>query len=366
MGARAGVLGTGYRGVLRPVLFRYAGGDPEAVHDKMIATLARVGGNPALVRALKWLHGRPTNPITVAGVRFPGRVGLAAGMDKDAHAVLAWQGFGFAFAEIGTVTALAQPGNDKPRAFRLRRSEALINRMGFNNDGAKAMADRLHGLGVARGNRRAGIPLGISIGKTKAVPLELATQDYITSLRMLVPYADYIAVNVSSPNTPGLRALQAAAEIRTLLGALTREAARLGVGQPAGPVPIFVKVAPDLSWDELDAIIEAATEADVRGFIATNTTLARTGIDPADQALAAESGGLSGAPLTQRAAQVVAHLTANSTLPVMASGGITSVGAAKAMFDHGAKLIQLYTGFIYEGSGLIAAINAQAPTRRPA
>lgn len=366
MRARAAVLGTGYRAVLRPALFSYRGGDPEAIHDRMIAVLARVGARPRLVHLLRWLHGRPQHPTTVAGIRFPGRVGLAAGMDKDGRAVAAWQAFGFGFAEIGTVTALAQPGNEKPRVFRLRASTALINRMGFNNPGAKAMADRLHDMGIARGNLRVGIPLGISLGKTKLVPLELATQDYITSLRMLAPYADYIAVNVSSPNTPGLRTLQGAEEMRALLGALTREAARLAVGEPAGPVPIFVKVAPDLSRAELDGIVEVASETDVRGFIATNTTLARTGLAPADAGLADVAGGLSGSPLTSLAADVVGYLTAATSLPVIASGGIMSADAASAMFDRGARLIQLYTGFIYEGSGLITQINALAPTRRPA
>jgi dihydroorotate dehydrogenase len=366
MSARGGLLGAGYRTALRPFLFRARGGDPEAIHEDMIAFLERVGARPGALRLLRWIHGAPRHPLTVAGVRFPGRVGVAAGLDKDARAVMAWHAFGFGFAELGTVTGLAQPGNDKPRAFRLRASRAIINRMGFNNAGAKAMADRLHGLGISRGTLAAGLPLGISLGKSKVVPLDAAPQDYLTSLRMLAPYADYIAINVSSPNTPGLRTLQGSEHLRVLLGALNREANRLAVGDPRGPVPVFVKVAPDLTWGQLDDVIGAADDNGIRGLIATNTTLGRTGLADADARRAEEAGGLSGAPLTLRAREVVSYLTRHTTLPIIASGGIMTVADAEAMFDAGARLVELYTGFIYEGSGLIASINAVQPTRRTA
>jgi len=203
---RSAVLDAGYRAVVRPALFRSQGGDPELIHESLIALLG--GLNPAARAMLRLLSGRPTSPVTVAGVRFPGRVGVAAGLDKDARTVEAWSALGFGFAELGTVTALAQPGNDKPRLYRLRDSRAIINRMGFNNPGAKAMADRLYGLGVQRGELTCGIPLGISLGKSKVTPVADAVPDYVASLRMLAPYADYIAINVSSPNTPGLRSLQ--------------------------------------------------------------------------------------------------------------------------------------------------------------
>ncbi|WP_051208579.1 quinone-dependent dihydroorotate dehydrogenase [Propionicicella superfundia] len=366
MTARAVLLRTGYRTFLRPLLFRAHHGDPEAIHEDMITWLERLGASPAVRGLLRLLHGGAANPVSVAGVAFPGRVGVAAGLDKDGRAALAWQAFGFGFAELGTVTGLAQPGNDRPRVFRLRESSAIINRMGFNNLGARAMAERLDGLGVRRGNLQVGVPLGISLGKTKAVPLDAAAEDYLTSLRALAPFADYIAVNVSSPNTPGLRSLQGADHLGALLGALTREAEHLAAAEPLGAVPIFLKIAPDLSWNEVDAVLETACEQNVRGVIATNTTLTRHGLAPADEARAAEAGGLSGVPLTARAREVVTYITAHSPLPVIASGGIMSATDAEAMFDAGARLVELYTGFIYEGSGLIAAINALPPTRRTA
>lgn len=366
MTARSALLGAGYRTALRPLLFRAHGGDPEAIHEDMIGWLEAIGASPVLRGFVRLLHGRPNAPVTVAGVRFPGPVGVAAGLDKDARAALAWQAFGFGFAELGTVTAQAQPGNARPRAFRLRASSALINRMGFNNRGAQAMADRLTALGVRRGNLAAGIPLGLSLGKTKVVPLEDAAQDYLTSLRTLAPFADYVAVNVSSPNTPGLRTLQGSDQLDALLGHLTREAARLAEGDPRGPVPIFVKVAPDLTWPEIDAVLAAASARAVSGIIATNTTLSRDGLAPADVGRAGEAGGLSGAPLSLRARDVVSYIAGQTALPVIASGGIMNAADAEAMFALGARLVELYTGFIYEGSGLIAAINALAPTRRTA
>lgn len=364
MTLRARLLRAGYVHGLRPHLFGARDGDPEAIHEDMIGWLARLGARPSALRLLRLIHGRPQHPVMVAGVRFPGRVGVAAGLDKDAHAVMAWQAFGFGFVEVGTVTGLAQPGNDRPRVFRLRESRALINRMGFNNAGARAMAESLHDLGVRRGNLRAGIPIGISLGKTKTVPLEVATQDYLTSLRMLAPFADYIAVNVSSPNTPGLRSLQAADHLPSLLGALTREADCLAVGDRLGPVPVFVKIAPDLSWPEIDEMLAAASDCGVRAVIATNTTLARDGLAERDRGRSGEQGGLSGAPLTERAREVVSYVARTSALPVIASGGVMSASDAQALLDMGARMVELYTGFIYEGSGLVAAINALTPTRR--
>lgn len=345
------VLDAGYRRVLRPAMFASYGGDPERVHEAMIHTLATVGSHPAvrgLVRLLAAGAGRPTR---VAGIDFPNRVGLAAGMDKDATAVRAWASLGFGFAEVGTITGRAQPGNDRPRVFRLRASGALINRMGFNNPGAAAVAATLAARGVFRGNRAAGLPIGISIGKTKLVELDQAIEDYLHSLRALAPHADYLAVNVSSPNTPGLRSLQDAGALSDLVGALVAEAG------PLGP-PIFVKVAPDLTWAQLDEVLEVCQRHGAAGLIATNTTLARDGLAQPDRPLAELTGGLSGAPLTARAREVVGYLVANSPLPVIGVGGITTADDAAAMFDAGAALIQLYTGFIYGGPGLLGAINA--------
>ena len=345
------VLNAGYRRVLRPAMFASYGGDPERVHEAMIHTLATVGSSRAvrgLIRMLATGAGRPTR---VAGIDFPNRVGLAAGMDKDATAVRAWASLGFGFAELGTITAGAQPGNDRPRVFRLRASSALINRMGFNNPGADAVAATLAARGVFRGNGAAGIPIGISIGKTKVVELEQAIEDYLHSLRALAPHADYLAVNVSSPNTPGLRSLQDSGALSDLVGALVAEADPVGL-------PVFVKVAPDLSRGQLDEVLEVCQRQGAAGLIATNTTLARDGLAQPDRPLAELAGGLSGGPLTARAREVVGYLSAASALPVIGVGGIMTADDAAAMFDAGAALIQLYTGFIYGGPGLMVAINA--------
>jgi dihydroorotate dehydrogenase len=366
MGLPASLLDAGYSRLVRPALFASFGGDPEAVHEWMIHTLAGVGSTAparALARLVAGSSGRAT---TVAGIRFPSRVGLAAGLDKDATAVLAWAGLGFGFAELGTVTGRAQPGNDRPRMFRLRESRALINRMGFNNPGAAAVAATLAARNVYRGNGAAGIPIGISIGKTKLVELEDAVEDYLTSLRLLAPHADYVAVNVSSPNTPGLRSLQDAGALGDLLAALVAESATVpeeprgtsGVTKGHPPLPIFVKVAPDLTEGQLDEVLATCESGGVDGLIATNTTLARDGLAASDAARAAEAGGLSGAPLTVRAREVVAHLAGHTRLPVIGSGGIMTPADAMAMFDAGAELVQLYTGFIYGGPALAAAINA--------
>lgn len=350
MSPRVSLIDAGYRAILRPLLFGSHHGDPEAIHEQMIGSLARFSRSPLAVTATRLLAGSRGAPATVAGVHFPGRVGLAAGMDKDGRAVLAWQALGFGFAELGTVTAQAQPGNDKPRVFRLRRSHALINRMGFNNAGAARLHHELSLLGVYRGNDGAGIPIGISIGKTKVVPVEDAVDDYLTSLALVIPHADYVAINVSSPNTPGLRSLQDGGALLTLLKALVERA--------AGRAPLFVKIAPDLTEPQIDEVLAAATDAGVAGLIATNTTLSRDGIDPAELRLADEAGGLSGAPLTRRAREVVGYLVAHTELPVIAAGGIMTADDASAMFDLGAPLVQLYTGFVYAGPALPARINA--------
>ncbi|MDO5677752.1 MAG: quinone-dependent dihydroorotate dehydrogenase [Propionibacteriaceae bacterium] len=336
-------LRTGYR-ALRAGLFRYAGGDAEKVHEGMLELLAKAPGGA---------RGRVVDPITVAGVRFPNRVGLAAGLDKDGVAAQAWARFGFGFAELGTVTALAQPGNPKPRVFRAIASEGIVNRMGFNNRGAAALAETLRAKGVTRGNQAMGIPLGISIGKSKVTPLEEATEDYLTSLRLLAPFADYVAVNVSSPNTPGLRSLQAARELGELLDALTQEALTLN---PRQPVPVFVKLAPDLEGTDLAETLAVVNDSAVSGVIATNTTLSRHGLLPVDRRFENEAGGLSGRPLTAKALAFVEHLAASTALPVMGVGGIMSPADGARMFDAGATLLQIYTGFIYEGPALVRGI----------
>ena len=348
-----------YRRLLRPVLFRAYAGDAERVHEQTLTALARLGrSRPALAAAAR-VCARNRKPVIVAGIRFPGLVGLAAGMDKNGIGVRTWAALGFGHAELGTVTAYAQPGNDRPRLFRLPESGAIVNRMGFNNAGAQALAERLAAAGVARGNGRVGIPLGISIGKTKITPLAEAERDYLRSLRILAPYADYVAVNVSSPNTPGLRSLQDADTLDRLIRALVGEAWALAAG--ATPVPIFVKLAPDLTEDALEQALAVCTGAGAEGLIATNTTLARQGIAPAEQHLAMETGGLSGAPLTRRAREVVGFLAARTPLPIIAVGGIMNSADGQAMLDAGASLLQVYTGFVYGGPSLIGELNRLSP-----
>lgn len=354
---RRTIVGAGYERVLRPALFAARGGDPERVHEDMIGALALLARTPGVRDLVATLTRTASTPVEVAGLRFPGRVGLAAGMDKDGLAALAWQYLGFAFAELGTVTAQAQPGNDKPRVFRARASGGLVNRMGFNNHGADALASRLERAGVWRGNGAAGIPLGISLGKTKVVAVEDAVADYLAAFDAVHAHADYIAVNVSSPNTPGLRTLQDGGALASLLGALTERAAAVDA---TSPVPIFVKVAPDLTFSQIDEVLGAATDAGVSGVIATNTTLSRDGLAPADAHLAQEAGGLSGRPLTGRAREVVGYVATNTGLPVIGSGGVMTAADARALIDAGASLVQLYTGFVYAGPALIAAINEEA------
>ncbi len=328
---------TAFERAVRPVLFRLGGGDAEAAHDFTLRRLSALGARPrALLRRRYAVH----NPVDVFGVRFPNPVGLAAGMDKNGVALPAWPALGFGFVEVGTVTAHAQPGNDRPRLFRLPGSEAVINRMGFNNAGAAALAARLEALGPL------GYPLGVSLGKSKVTPLEEAVEDYLTSYNLLQGHADYIAVNVSSPNTPGLRTLQDRTALAALLGAL------------AGRKPVLVKIAPDLAEPAIAELLEVCLAHGAAGVIATNTTLARDGLAAADQPRAAEAGGLSGRPLTERARKVVhfVHQETGGTLPIIGVGGIVDPDDAARLFDAGASLVQLYSGFIYRGPALVRAV----------
>ena len=356
------IIDLGYRRVLRPLLFRAYDGDAERIHEETLAAVARVGRSRPARAAIAALCARHRAPATVAGIQFPGMVGLAAGMDKDGVGTKTWGSLGFGYVELGTVTAQPQSGSDKPRLFRLPGSRAIINRMGFNNRGAPALADRLAAIGVSRGNLAVGIPIGISIGKTKRVPLAEAAVDYLASLRAVARYADYVAINVSSPNTPGLRSLQDARTLAELISALVNEAWQLAAG--GLPVPIFVKVAPDLTEAALEELVQVSTEAGAEGLIATNTTLSRDGIS-ADQPLAAEAGGVSGAPLTQRAREVVRFLAERTTLPIIGVGGIMSRDDGQAMLDAGASLLQIYTGYIYAGPSLVNDLNHLKPDRAP-
>ncbi|TCC63026.1 quinone-dependent dihydroorotate dehydrogenase [Kribbella pittospori] len=337
-----------YSRVVRPVLYRLGKGDAEVAHEQTLNALRRLGRVPGAVRLMS--RFQTGSERTVFGVRFPGAVGLAAGMDKNGIALPAWRALGFAFVEVGTVTAHAQPGNEKPRLFRLVEHEAVINRMGFNNLGSEALAARLAAYGPL------GYPLGVSIGKSKVTPLEDAVEDYVTSLRRLYRYGDYFAVNVSSPNTPGLRSLQDAGHLRELLTALRAEASSLSVGGLDGK-PILVKIAPDLTSSAIDELLQVCTDVGIAGIIATNTTIGRPGVE--SHPLASETGGLSGRPLTETAAKTVAHIHAETggALPIIGVGGILDSADAARLFDAGASLVQIYTGLIYRGPGLVRQIN---------
>ncbi|MBW4720137.1 quinone-dependent dihydroorotate dehydrogenase [Saccharothrix obliqua] len=333
-----------YKSVVRKTLFRMHGGDAERIHETTLGALT------ALSPLAKFVQRKPVAPRTVFGVRFPNPVGLAAGLDKNGRALPSWAALGFGFVEVGTVTRHPQPGNPKPRLFRLRDSEAIINRMGFNNEGALALANRLDRLGPLP------VPLGISLGKSKVTPVEEAVEDYRASLRALYRHGDYFAVNISSPNTPGLRSLQDRAALTELLSELTATADELAGS--ARRKPLLVKIAPDLTDEAIGELLEVCAAHGVAGLIATNTTLSRDGLAPADRPLADQAGGLSGRPLAARAREVVRFVSreTDGKLPIIGVGGIAGVDDAKRMLDAGASLLQLYTGFIYEGPGLVHRI----------
>jgi dihydroorotate dehydrogenase len=277
------------------------------------------------------------------GLNFPNPVGLAAGFDKNGVALPALAALGFGFVEIGTVTAKPQRGNPRPRIFRYPEQQALINRLGFNNDGADVIAARLGAL--RRRGRWPGIPVGINIGKSKVTPLEEAAEDYLFSFRLLHEFADYIVLNVSSPNTPGLRSLQERDALEQLLRVIHKK-------NQITRKPVLLKIAPDLSLSDLEQIIAACEQNGIAGIIATNTTLDHAAIP----ATLDQAGGLSGLPLRERSTALVRAITARSTLPVIASGGITDAASAREKFEAGAQLLQVYTGYVYRGPGLVREI----------
>ena len=344
-----------YKQLLRPILFRLGRGDAEGAHERTVAMLRTASRSRLLLRAVEraFAFSHPALARSVFGLRFPNPLGLAAGMDKDGAALPAWAALGFGFVEVGTVTWHAQPGNPRPRLFRLPEREALINRMGFNNAGAAALAARLAAAPALP------VPLGISIGKSKATPLEAAVDDYIASLRALFDHAGYFAVNVSSPNTPGLRALQDRAQLGALLAALAGENALLAGQRGAAPRPLLVKIAPDLSEPALVELLEVCADHGVSGLIATNTSIERMGLEGADPALVAQAGGLSGRPLAARARDVVRFVARETggRLPIIGVGGILAPDDACRMLDAGATLLQLYTGLVSEGPTLPGRIN---------
>jgi dihydroorotate dehydrogenase len=343
-----------YRRFLRPALFQLANGDPEGAHERVLSALAWISHSPLLTAALSVSAAVVGGKIPgqsareVFGLRFPHPVGLAAGFDKNALAIPALAALGFGFVEVGTVTRGAQPGNPRPRLFRLPADQGLINRMGFNNEGAPLVAAHLAAM------QSVSVPIGVSLGKSRATPLENAVEDYAASLEALYAYGDYFAVNVSSPNTPGLRALQEADRLDTLLQALVGELGRLArreVPPRARPKPLLVKIAPDLDDASLEQVADVCLARGASGLIAVNTTTARDGLRAPSRAVSAEEGGLSGRPLRQRALSVTRKLyeRCGDRLPIIGCGGIFATDDALRMLDAGAALVQIYTSFIYEG-----------------
>jgi dihydroorotate dehydrogenase len=339
-----------YELVYRVLLGRLPAEAAHAAGFWLIRAAAAVPGAAWLLR--RWLAPRdPVLRVRALGLDLPGPLGLAAGFDKDARGAGALGALGFAFVEAGTVTAQAQPGNPRPRMFRLAADRALVNRLGFNNAGAAAAAARLRGRPGRRGGHRA-VAVGVNIGKTKAVPAGQAVADYVTSARLVAGAADYVVVNVSSPNTPGLRDLQAVSSLRPLLTAVREALDGAGGSGPARRVPLLVKIAPDLADSDIDAIADLALELGLDGIIATNTTISREGLatGPAEVA-AAGAGGLSGRPLRPRALEVLRrlHARAGGRLVLIAAGGIETADDAWERIAAGATLVQAYTGFIYGG-----------------
>jgi len=333
--------GSLYKNFLRAGIFRV---DPERMHHVAMAALRVFGYLP-------W-HPRPDPRLAreVFGVRFPNPIGLAAGFDKNAIVLPAWEKLGFGFVEAGTITAAGQPGNPRPRIFRLPAQEALINRMGFNNDGAEAVAARLARLKDS--GRWPCVPVGLNLGKTKVTPIEEAAADYLFSFEKLFPFADYFVLNVSSPNTPGLRSLQGADALDRLLGAVQQRNRELGSG--ARLRPVLLKIAPDLEFGQIEEIIGLVEEHGLAGIVATNTTLDHSRVPEGLR----QEGGLSGVPLRARSTEIVRFIAGRTRKPIIAAGGIHDADSAMEKFDAGAALVQLYTGFIYEGPALIGQIAA--------
>ncbi len=319
--------------------------DPEVAHELSIKQLALLGGTPL---DIFFRQKVPSRPVTVMGLTFDNPVGLAAGLDKDGEAIDAFGAMGFGFIEVGTVTPRPQPGNDKPRLFRVIPAEGIINRMGFNNKGVDHLIENV------KKSKYKGI-LGINIGKNKDTPLENGKDDYLICMDKVYPYAGYIAVNISSPNTTGLRQLQYGAALDELLAALKNR--QLELAEKHGKyVPLTVKIAPDLSNEEISQVAESLIRNKIDGVIATNTTLDRDMIF--DMPHAAETGGLSGRPLQAKSTAFIRELAKqlNGAMPIIGVGGIDSPLAAREKLDAGAQLVQVYSGFIYKGPKLVSDI----------
>lgn len=333
--------------ITRPFLF---GMDAEAAHELTMDMLARGQRTPL---QWAWCNETVNDPITLAGLQFPNRVGMAAGLDKNARCIDALGAMGFGFVEVGTVTPKAQPGNPKPRMFRLPEARALINRLGFNNEGLEAFLRNVQQAQFRKQTRqRHPMLLGLNIGKNATTPIENATSDYLICLEGVYPHADYVTVNISSPNTQNLRALQSDAALDALLGAIAERREALAT-QHQRRVPVFVKIAPDLDEAQVAVIAATLQRHGMDGVIATNTTISRTAVQGMRHA--EETGGLSGAPVLEASNQVIRQLRAalGSGFPIIGVGGILSADDAVSKIRAGADVVQIYTGLIYEGPALV-------------
>jgi dihydroorotate dehydrogenase len=339
-----------YRSILRPVLFSGLKADPEWLHVQTLRSLSWLNssGDNWIRSQLNQLYGydSPQLSQTLWGLKFLNPIGLSAGFDKDGAAANVWSSFGFGFAEVGTVTFHAQPGNPKPRLFRLTEDLAALNRMGFNNQGSAALAKKLQ-------NRNNKIPIGVNLGKSKITPLESAANDYLGSFRLLKSFGDYFVVNVSSPNTPGLRSLQATDQLEPILSALQDE--------NQSEKPLLIKIAPDLETEDICAIVALAQQYHLSGIIATNTTIRRDSLKTQTingSAIQDEAGGISGAPVRARSTEVIGLIweQTQGSLPIIGVGGVFSADDAWEKITAGASLIQVYTGWIYEGPTMVKRI----------
>lgn len=337
-------MGSFYSKVVFPLLSRL---DAESVHEQTLNLLAMAQWSGLRPFLTKIAGQRPKQPVELAGLTFPNVLGMAAGFDKDARVAAGLADLGFGHVEVGTLTPRPQVGNPRPRIFRLPTDGALINRMGFPNGGVGTAVPRLRQLAK---NPRSFV-LGVSLGKQKETPLVEAANDYCTMMRAVYPYADYLAVNISSPNTPGLRELQGGDYLGQLLRLLVAENAALAQQHSMAKRPLFVKIAPDLKHTELDGILAAVLDNQIDGMIATNTTVSRAGLTDVNQN---ESGGLSGVPLQRQSNAIIRHISqqTNGRLPIIGVGGVRTAADVKAKLGAGASLVQLYTALIYEGPGL--------------
>jgi len=330
---------------LKPIFFRF---DPEQIHYFVTGSLQRfqnIWGIPKIIKS-SFVYKHPSLEKEVFGLKFKNPVGLAAGFDKNGEFIEELANFGFGFIEVGTVTPLPQPGNEKPRMYRLTKDEAIINRMGFNNKGVDVLARKLESV------KRDGLIIGGNIGKNKNTANEDAVNDYIKCFDRLFDVVDYFVVNVSSPNTPNLRALQEKEPLKHILNSLQQRNSKNGISRP-----ILLKIAPDLTNSQLDDIVEIVQETGIAGVIASNTTISREDLK-SPEGLKSQAGGVSGKPLTKRSTEVIRYLSekSNRSFPIIGVGGIHSAKDAKDKLAAGAALVQIYTGFIYEGPGLIKRI----------